>query len=62
MVIQSAQGIVAMRVASYREAPVDEEQAKASIAKYLANQRLKEAMTAEMKQLRGREGEDQLRR
>lgn len=52
MVIQGPQGIVAMRVAGIRQAPIGEEQAKASIVKYLGNQRLKDQMTAEVKQLR----------
>lgn len=52
MVIQGPQGIVVMRVAGIREVPIGEEQAKSSIVKYLSNQRLKELMAAEMKQLR----------
>ncbi len=52
MVIQGPASTIVMRMAGIRQAPVTEEQAMPTIGKYLANQRLKEAMTSELKQLR----------
>lgn len=52
MVIQGPNNIVVMRVAETRSAPVSEAQATPTIELYLRNQRLKEMMLAETKQLR----------
>lgn len=52
MVMQGPLSTTVMRLAGVREAPVSEEEALPSIVKFLANQRLKESMTQEMKKLR----------
>lgn len=54
MVIQGPKSAVVMRVAGIRQAPVTEEQAMPTIARFLFNQRLKELMASEVKKLRGK--------